>query len=96
MIQQEGLALIFHALDRKRDSDAALAALIAGGSDRYAFEIASVYSYRGEQDQALKWLERAAEQRDPNLFFLKDNPFLKNIESDPRFKAFLRKMNLPE
>jgi len=27
---------------------------------------------------------------------LKGHPFLKKLEGDPRYKAFLRKMNLPE
>jgi hypothetical protein len=27
---------------------------------------------------------------------MKDDPLFKNLESDPRYKAFLRKMNLPE
>jgi len=57
--------------------------------------IASVYSYRGDRSEALKWLDRAYQQRDPNLYFVKWNPFLKNLEGDPRCKAFLRKMNLP-
>jgi TolB-like protein len=96
MIRQEGLALVYHALGRKNDSDAALRELTAEGADREAFEIASVYSYRGERDEALKWLDRAYAQRDPNLFFVKWNPFLKNLEADSRFKAFLTKINLPE
>ena len=30
------------------------------------------------------------------LYFIKVDPLLKNLEADPRYKAFLRKMNLPE
>jgi hypothetical protein len=26
----------------------------------------------------------------------KNDPFVKKLEADPRYKAFLRKMNLPE
>jgi hypothetical protein len=32
----------------------------------------------------------------PNLFSIKWNPFLKVLESDPRYKSFLKKINLPE
>ena len=35
-------------------------------------------------------------QKDPSLYLFKGDPLLKNLESDPRHKAFLRKMNLPE
>jgi len=44
----------------------------------------------------LEWLERAYKFRDEDLYSIKDDPLLKNLESDPRYKAFLRKMNLPE
>jgi hypothetical protein len=30
------------------------------------------------------------------LFMIKDDPLFRNLEADPRYKAFLRKMNLPE
>jgi hypothetical protein len=62
----------------------------------YPFSVAEVYAYRGEADTALQWLDRAYAQRDPSLYLIKGDPLLKNLESDPRFKAFLRKMNLPE
>jgi serine/threonine-protein kinase len=55
-----------------------------------------VYAFRGEKERAFEWLERAYEARDEDLFFIKGDPLLKNLEGDPRFKAFLRKMNLPE
>jgi TolB-like protein len=95
MIRQQAFAIAYHALGRKTDSDLALKALISEGADREAFQIASVYGYRGEQDEALKWLDRAYQQRDPNLFFVKSNPLLGSLEGDPRYKAFLNKMNLP-
>jgi len=41
-------------------------------------------------------LDRAYSQKDPYLVSIKGNPMLKKIESDPRYKAFLKKMNLPE
>lgn len=34
--------------------------------------------------------------RDEDLYVIKGDPLLKNLEGDPRYKAFLRKMNLPE
>jgi hypothetical protein len=34
--------------------------------------------------------------RDEDLYIIKGDPLFKNLERDPRFKAFLRKMNLPE
>ena len=61
-----------------------------------AFEIAEAHAFRGEVDQAFAWLDRAYSQKDPSLYMIKGDPNFKNIETDPRYKAFLRKMNLPE
>ena len=51
-------------LGRKAESDAALATLIKDDADVGAFQIAEVYSGRGDKDQAFAWLERARRQQD--------------------------------
>ena len=89
-------ALIFHAMRRRADSDAALKRCIELNSKDWTSEVARVYAFRGERDQALAWLDKAYQLRDVDLYFIKGDPLLKNLESDPRYKAFLRKMNLPE
>ena len=91
-----GLAMAYHSLGRRAESDDALAKLIKEHAQDDAYEIATVYAYRGELDQAFMWLERAYSQRDAGLFLIKQDGTLKNLWSDPRYKAFLRKMNLPE
>jgi hypothetical protein len=44
----------------------------------------------------MEWLERAYQHRDQDLYAIKGDALLKNLETDPRYKALLRKMNLPE
>ena len=46
-------------------------------------------------DKAFAWLERAYAQRDGGLIEMKGDPLLKNLEADPRYAAFLKKMRLP-
>jgi TolB-like protein len=94
--QAYGLALAYHALGRAADSNAALKRLITGGAGNHAYEIAAVYAYRGERDEALQWLERAYVQKDSTLPWILRDPTMTKLESDPRYKAFLRKMNLLE
>jgi tetratricopeptide (TPR) repeat protein len=94
--QLEGSAMVHFAAGRKADSDARLAEAIRRNGDSWASEIARVYAFRGEKDLAFEWLERAYEGRDEDLYFMKGDPLFKNLEGDPRYKAFLRKMNLPE
>ena len=62
----------------------------------WASAIAQVYAFRGERDKALEWLNRAYAQHDEQLCITKGDPMLQALNSDPRYKAFLRKMNLPE
>jgi len=92
----QGLALVYHALGRKAESDAALARLIKEHAANDAGEIAEVYAFRGQSDEAMHWLERAYAQKDPVMAGIKGDTLLKNLQGDPRYKAVLRKMNLPE
>src|SRR5256884_4571740 len=79
-----GLPLAYHALGRKADSDAALAALIAKYEKDGPSNIASVYAYRGEADKAFEWLDKAGEYGDGGLRGNgTDKPFDK-IPRDPR------------
>jgi TolB-like protein/DNA-binding winged helix-turn-helix (wHTH) protein len=95
LFRLEELALAYHALGRKQESDRALAEMIAKFHADAAYQIAQVYAFRGEADTAFTWLERAYEQRDPGLSFIKGDRLLKTLERDPRYAAFLKKMHLP-
>jgi TolB-like protein/Flp pilus assembly protein TadD len=94
--QFEGSALVYHAMGRKAESDAALRYAIEQNSEDWPSGVARVYAFRGELDQAMRWLEHAYSVGDLDLFIIKNDPLLKKLEGDPRYKAFLRKMNLPE
>ena len=88
-------AIAYHALGRKKESDAALSKLITKYHARMAYQIAEVYAFRNQSDEAFEWLDRAYAQRDGGLPLTKIDPLLKNLHSDPRFAAFLKKLNLP-
>ncbi len=88
------LPIMLQANGRKAEADEALKALIAQWATRGAYFVAMNYAYRGDHDLALQWLERAYQRGS----LLKSSASLcfKNMADDPRYKAFLRKMNLPE
>jgi TolB-like protein/tetratricopeptide (TPR) repeat protein len=90
------LADVYYAQHRTADSDASLAKAIAINGDNWASAIAMVYAWRGEADKAMQWLERAYAQHDEQLYMIKGEPQLRNLEKDKRYKDFLRKMKLPE
>jgi TolB-like protein/Tfp pilus assembly protein PilF len=91
-----GLPLVFHALNRRGDSDAALAALKDKYAGDSAYQIAEVHAFRGEADLAFEWLERAYAQRDGGVTEIKGDWLVRGLVGDPRYKAFLRKLKLPE
>jgi TolB-like protein/Tfp pilus assembly protein PilF len=91
-----GLSMVYHAMRRRSESDAATARLVEESADDAAYEVAVVYAYRGEVDKAFAWLDRAYSQKDVELYWIKRTPGLKTLGSDPRYTAFLRKMKLPE
>jgi len=94
--KQAGLAIVYYALGRREESDVALARLVKERADVDAFMVAAVFAQRGQSDEAMHWLERAYVQKDAGLFSVKFDFPLKNLEQDLRYKAFLKKMNLPE
>jgi TolB-like protein/cytochrome c-type biogenesis protein CcmH/NrfG len=89
-------ALALNALGRKAETDTALAYLIENHSNDEPYGIALVYASRGEIDQAFKWLDRAYKERDSELFLAKIDPNLKNVRSDPRYTALLKKLTLSD
>ncbi len=56
---------------------------------------AQAYAQLGEKDQAYRWLEKAYEERDAALAYLKTWPFWDPLRSDPRYKDLLRRVGLP-
>ncbi len=64
--------------------------------------MARVYSRIGENNKAIEWLEKAFEERNGEMVFLKgeiagaaDGDSLNSLGSDPKLIDLLRKMNLP-
>jgi tetratricopeptide (TPR) repeat protein len=60
------------------------------------YELARVCAALEEKDQALKWLEEAYAEHHPHMAWLKRDPCLDPLRSDPRFQDLLRRMKFPE
>lgn len=59
-----------------------------------ATSIATIYSGLGETDRAIEWLQRAYDQRDVRMSFLKVDRRWDILRTDPRFVAIARRMRL--
>jgi len=101
-LTQAGLPTISalgHAYAKSGDRVAArkmLDQILAQRSKGYfpGFRIALVYVGLGEKDRAFEWLEKAVEERDGWLVFLKAKPEFDPIRSDPRYAALLGRIHL--
>ena len=91
------LAYVDALADRGAEAQAALKAAGATSDGRYVtpYGVAQVFAGLGDPHQAVEWLERAYEQRDERLMFLKVDAAFDPLRSVPRFQALLRKMNFP-
>ena len=87
--------IAYYALGRKKESDTALSELIAKHRASGAYQIAEIYAFRNQSDEAFEWLGRAYAQRDSGLIGTKVDPLLKSLHKDPRFAVLLKKLNLP-
>ena len=90
------LANVYHAQGRHTESDAALKELIETCADTAAFQIAEVFAYRDDQDQAFAWLERARAQRDGGMSMVRASPSLRGLHGDPRWRPFVEKVGLAD
>jgi len=66
----------------------------SGGNLPSSSGIARFYLWAGDHEKAIHWLERAYEDRNPDLPYL-GMPLYDPIRSDPRFVKLARRMGLP-
>jgi hypothetical protein len=69
--------MAFFAAGRKAESDKQLAEAIRENGSDWPNGTASTYAFRGENDHALEWLNRAYDFRDPDLHNIFGDPLLK-------------------
>lgn len=57
--------------------------------------IAGSYAEAGDVDNALDWLERAEQARDPQMPYYATHPSPTGLENQPRYLAIRQRMGLP-
>jgi TolB-like protein len=93
--QNFGLILAYYDLQLKKKADSLLTRYIVDFEKENEFQIAEIYAYHGEKDKAFQWLEKAYATNASRLNYVKGDPLLRSLKSDPRHAAFLKKLNLP-
>ncbi|MEO8160991.1 MAG: winged helix-turn-helix domain-containing protein [Arenimonas sp.] len=90
-----GLAMAEHDAGQPAHARELLETLINRHANTSAFQIAEVYAWQGDRDQAFAWIERAERQHDAGLIYIKFDPLLAKLRPDPRYARWLRRMKFP-
>jgi TolB-like protein/tetratricopeptide (TPR) repeat protein len=89
-------ALAEHALGHPAESERAARAFEAGYGASSPWVMARIQAWRGRGDEAFDWLERSRVQGTALdvLPFLASDPLFQALHADPRWRPFLRKLNI--
>lgn len=88
-----------YAVSEQRDqARVLLKQLLDISTDKYIspYDVAMIYVGLGENEHAWTWLRKALEQRSPWMGYLKVEPQVDALRSDPRFQELVRIVGLPE
>jgi hypothetical protein len=89
--QASGRALVFHELGQKADFEREVSRLIELAGEEYGSEVALVYAWAGNLDEAFYWLEKERETGAGSGWTqILGYPQVKNLAADPRWLPFLR------
>jgi serine/threonine-protein kinase len=89
------LAVTYDKLGRHADAEAVLKKLQAAYGDAGSVEYAAIYAQWGNTPKALEWLTTAMRLRNPDLAYVKTDPLLDPLRSEPRFQAIERDLKFP-
>jgi TolB-like protein len=89
------LACIHWAMAEHAESDQDLAEFAKEGpGSHHAYVMATVHAFRGERDEAFKWLDRSFHEHGAYVPELNVDPMLKSLRGDPRFRDLQLKLRL--
>jgi TolB-like protein/Tfp pilus assembly protein PilF len=82
-----------------RQGDTALTEQVLGwlgsAGDGGLFQFGEIFAQLGRKDEAIGALEKAWVVRDPGLSWMKVDPLLDPVRSDPRFQALFKRLDFP-
>jgi len=94
--QLAGLAMAHFVLGNNAASSQALEELTGNWSETMAFQIAEIHAFRGNDDAAFEWLDRAYDTRDAGLNVLLGDPVFDGLTSDERYHLLVEKLGLSQ
>jgi TolB-like protein/DNA-binding winged helix-turn-helix (wHTH) protein/Tfp pilus assembly protein PilF len=89
----EGRAMIYFAMGRRGESDAAMRIAERLDRSRDEFSLAEVRAFRGEPDLALAALDRAITRHEIDCIGITTDPYLQSLRNDGRFLALVARVS---
>jgi TolB-like protein/DNA-binding winged helix-turn-helix (wHTH) protein/Tfp pilus assembly protein PilF len=89
-----GLPMAYYATGQVEAADEALAVLVEKYGEDAAYNIAYVYAFRNQPDEAFNWLEKAVDFNDSGLSNSVIHALLANIREDNRWEPFLASIGM--
>lgn len=91
------LAMSYAMAGQRAEAERALAELVSIAERQYVcpFEVACAYALLGRKDAAFTWLAKAVADRADCIIWLRAEPWLDPIRSDPRYATIVRQVWLP-
>ncbi|MHC4192243.1 MAG: tetratricopeptide repeat protein [Planctomycetota bacterium] len=92
------LGRVYALSGRKDEAKTLLKELHKRAASEYVLPtfFAEVYASLGNTDEAFRWLERAYQERNWEMLFLRTSPRWDPLRSDPRFDDLVQRMRFPE
>jgi tetratricopeptide (TPR) repeat protein len=87
------LAMAYFDLGDRGVSDSMIGALHEGFADAFPLKIAKAHAWRGETDDAFRWLDRAVNEGH-SIEGIKNDPFLSDLHADRRWLPLLESLGL--
>jgi tetratricopeptide (TPR) repeat protein len=88
------LAIIHQKLGNTEAASEAQQELLDIYGDLAAYQQAQIFAFWGESDEAIRWLQKAYDGRDPGMAGIKVDIVFEPLREHPEFIALLEKINL--
>ena len=95
---ESDIAHVYAVSGNKREAERILNELLQKSAHTYVspYDIAIVYAGLGKREKALEWLNRAYEDHSYFMSWLKIDPRLRELRSDPHFETLVRQVGLAQ
>jgi tetratricopeptide (TPR) repeat protein len=90
-------AHVLASCGRMEEAREVLKSLVAEREEKWvtAFEIAVIYAFLNERDEAFEWLAQAERENAVGLTYVRVDPRLNSLRDDPRFDELLKRRSKP-